>query len=431
MKSQYFLLNSVDGASYSLTPSAYAVLPNIDGTRTASELIGAQPETVGLTSELIEELIRVGFLFESKTENKQELTYAEHENTLFKNLTLHLTYRCNLRCQHCYVRQEFGKELSTAQLQDLIRESAKMGVHRIHFTGGEPFLRRDLRKLVRTVREEQVCLRSIFTNGMLVEQSAGIISEIADSFRTNFYISLDGIGSSHNWFRGSDSSFRKAISSIRFLQDWGFKVVINTILYNGNLGDIAELYEKLKSLRISRWRVDSPFPMGQWRNSRESLEAKTTDEIEVYKQILAMWERDGRPFELELDHLFKYMHGSLGEESYDSNSYVCCDLYRNGCTVWPNGDVSPCGLLYKGHIIGNVVEFPLSEIWESEKMRFYKELRVKDVLSNKCSVCKYLKECGTGCRGNSVFNGLSFDAPDPEICRLYTGRFAEIFEQIS
>src|ERR1700720_1622296 len=62
-----------------------------------------------------------------------------------------LTHRCPLRCPYCSNPLELSRasgELDTASWKRLLGEAAALGVLQVHFSGGEPLVRRDLADLV-------------------------------------------------------------------------------------------------------------------------------------------------------------------------------------------------------------------------------------------------------------------------------------------
>ncbi|HEX6889544.1 MAG TPA: radical SAM protein, partial [Chryseolinea sp.] len=86
-------------------------------------------------------------------------------NTLFDNhgrpinyLRLAVTDRCNLRCFYCMpeegIRYMPKKDLLTFEENTrLISIMASMGITKVRLTGGEPFVRTDLMKLIRNIVE--------------------------------------------------------------------------------------------------------------------------------------------------------------------------------------------------------------------------------------------------------------------------------------
>src|SRR5689334_18365936 len=68
------------------------------------------------------------------------------------SLLAELTYRCPLKCPYCSNPLELARyrsELDTATWKRVLTEAAALGVVQVHFSGGEPLVRRDLPELVR------------------------------------------------------------------------------------------------------------------------------------------------------------------------------------------------------------------------------------------------------------------------------------------
>ncbi|SVB72253.1 uncharacterized protein METZ01_LOCUS225107, partial [marine metagenome] len=67
-----------------------------------------------------------------------------------------LTHRCPLQCPYCSNPVELERssnELETRDWLRVIEQSADMGILHIHFSGGEPTVRKDLEVLVRHAAE--------------------------------------------------------------------------------------------------------------------------------------------------------------------------------------------------------------------------------------------------------------------------------------
>src|SRR5438067_10759920 len=72
------------------------------------------------------------------------------------SLRISVTDRCNIRCFYCMpnenVRFRPRHEILTfEEITRFVRVVAQMGVHRLRLTGGEPLVRTDLPRLVRTL----------------------------------------------------------------------------------------------------------------------------------------------------------------------------------------------------------------------------------------------------------------------------------------
>src|ERR1700751_387101 len=71
-------------------------------------------------------------------------------------LLAELTHRCPLRCPYCSNPLDLSRasaKLDTVTWKRVLSEAAALGVLQVHFSGGEPLVRRDLAELVRHAAE--------------------------------------------------------------------------------------------------------------------------------------------------------------------------------------------------------------------------------------------------------------------------------------
>ena len=112
-----------------------------------------------------------------------------------------ITFRCNLRCKHCYLGQRRFEpaggrnpsvpgELSTAEIKHIIDDVAAAGCLRFLITGGEPFLRPDLLEVVQYAKKKGL-LVILYTNGTLLTQE--IVEQLAKSPPLYLEITLYGM----------------------------------------------------------------------------------------------------------------------------------------------------------------------------------------------------------------------------------------------
>lgn len=88
------------------------------------------------------------------------------------SVLLELSHRCPLRCPYCsnpldLVRR--NAEMPTRDWLRVLEQAAALGVHHVHFSGGEPLVRDDLEQLV--ARGADLGLYSnLITAGTLLSQ---------------------------------------------------------------------------------------------------------------------------------------------------------------------------------------------------------------------------------------------------------------------
>lgn len=71
------------------------------------------------------------------------------------HIIIELTYRCNLRCPHCFVTQD-GALPSMDELRPHLSRLAEILCRKVILTGGEPLLRQDLEVIIALCSEQNI-----------------------------------------------------------------------------------------------------------------------------------------------------------------------------------------------------------------------------------------------------------------------------------
>ncbi|MBR5516709.1 MAG: GTP 3',8-cyclase MoaA [Firmicutes bacterium] len=113
-------------------------------------------------------------------------------------MRISVTDRCNLRCKYCIPEcgvASVGHEniLNFDEITKIVKECAQLGIKKVKITGGEPLVRRELHKLVASIKNtpgiEQVTLT---TNGIFLKEQ---IATLAEAGIDAINISLDTLDS--------------------------------------------------------------------------------------------------------------------------------------------------------------------------------------------------------------------------------------------
>jgi len=138
---------------------------------------------------------------------------------------------CNLTCHHCFIscspkNDSFGY-LSLAEVKSRLEESVRLGVKEYYFTGGEPFLNREMVPiLVETLRYGPA---TVLTNGTVLKD--GWLAELraaeeASLYSLEFRVSIDGFSPETNDPIRGEGTFERAIEGVRKLVEFGFLPII-------------------------------------------------------------------------------------------------------------------------------------------------------------------------------------------------------------
>jgi cyclic pyranopterin phosphate synthase len=107
-----------------------------------------------------------------------------------------VTDRCNFRCQYCMPAEgipwlERSEILSFEEIARLVGLLARMGVHDVRLTGGEPLARRDVARLAAMLAlDPHIHDLSMTTNGFMLERDAAGL--VAAGIR-RFNVSIDSL----------------------------------------------------------------------------------------------------------------------------------------------------------------------------------------------------------------------------------------------
>lgn len=156
-----------------------------------------------------------------------------------------LTYNCNLKCRMCPFWKRSTTDLSLDKEKTILRRIYDSGVCGIAFEGGEPLLRKGLVEILAYARSLPL-QTSLITNGTLLESK---IDAIAPYINGGIYVSLDGIGKTHDLIRGVSGCFKKAIKGIS-ASSKKIPVAINTTIMAENIYEIEDLVRLAKELEV-------------------------------------------------------------------------------------------------------------------------------------------------------------------------------------
>ena len=142
--------------------------------------------------------------------------------------TIEPTFRCNLRCVHCYVNEPVSApelsadEVPLERLLQLIDEIVASGTLTLLLTGGEVLVRPDFPELYRYAHSKGLLI-TIFTNGTMVTDR---IADLFVEHRPDWIeISLYGMTrETYERVTQVPGSYDKCIAGIRRLMDRGLPV---------------------------------------------------------------------------------------------------------------------------------------------------------------------------------------------------------------
>tara|TARA_B100000427_G_scaffold326490_1_gene335258 strand:- start:2121 stop:3263 length:1143 start_codon:yes stop_codon:yes gene_type:complete len=327
---------------------------------------------------------------------KQPLSYYRH---LFKSLIkykqlpsyfiFYPTSRCNLKCSHCFYHDSLNKKFNELTLDEIDKITKTMDpILSLLLTGGEPYLRHDLDKIVKIFYDNtRVPILTIPSNGWYLSKMDKQIKNMMEwcpMITLNQQISIDGIKEDHNNIRmdkqidGPENSFEKAIKTIKHL-----KVMQKT--YNRiNIGIIvtftSENQHKFKNIVEEIFSIAEPdnISINLVRGDPKEKVNKDLD-ISLYKEAVKY--RDNLFYKKKMGGHSRFKGNKLATagrillnnlvyEIYEKKKYITpCYAGNLSGVMYPEGDVYPCEILDNTHKIGNIRDFnyDFKKLWMAKK----------------------------------------------------------------
>ncbi|MBT6492800.1 MAG: radical SAM protein [Deltaproteobacteria bacterium] len=160
-------------------------------------------------------------------------------------LWFHTGTKCNLACDFCLEGSSpSDKRLLTPKLNEIkpfIDEALALGVEQFSFTGGEPFLAKDIIDILDYASRFKPCL--VLTNGTdpLVKRFEALLAlQKKNQHPISFRISIDSADKkTHDQGRGT-GSFAKAFIGMRLLHNHGFNVSLARHMSKEENTDLVE-----------------------------------------------------------------------------------------------------------------------------------------------------------------------------------------------
>ena len=141
---------------------------------------------------------------------------------------------CNLRCSHCFISCSPENHsfwfMERSQVREALDASVGLGVKEYYFTGGEPFMNREMVGIL----EDALRLgpATVLTNATLMpERTVGALAKAAASsiYSLELRVSLDGTNAAMNDAVRGEGAFERCLAGVERLVEAGFLPIITTM----------------------------------------------------------------------------------------------------------------------------------------------------------------------------------------------------------
>ncbi len=311
------------------------------------------------------------------------------------------TPKCNQQCSFCFNRNSFAekgrtgsRELSTQGALKVIGNVAESGVETIRFTGGEPFVRKDLMALCRHAKESGLKVR-LNTNGSFFNQR--LLHDVS-RFADEVFFPLHALDAAEDAGKtGLKGAFTRKLSAMKKLRTHA-KVCAGTIATHDNVLRL-ERFASLAETCCDEWFALRPIPSAGYENQMSLKDA----EMLADKLSSIAPETDCKIY-----HAIPFCSApGMKLSKVAVGASYCGPLYN--LVVRPDGTIVPCYSIQEN--LGNALQDSLREVWETHP--FVKKSRAFGFLPKKCKKCRFKETCMGGCRAAAKIVEGSYSSKDP------------------
>lgn len=302
------------------------------------------------------------------------------------NAHFDVTYRCNERCEHCYLDHDDHGELTLLEIKGVLEQLAEAGVFFLTLSGGEVLMRMDFFDILRHARELGFHVK-VKTNGVMIrEKEADLIRDFGvHAVQISIYSHRAEV---HDAITKLPGSLRRSVAAIRLLKSRGVQVTIANVLMQQNLHDYPGVKVLARELGVEVTTDPTITPKMDGDRSILGFGLESAQLNQVFRDSELVGNIDE----------FCAPPVSADESALDSTA---CSAGHTYCYISPYGDVYPC--VQFPLPCGNVRTEKFLDIWRhSKQMNEVRSIRARDLPT--CSTCAHVGGC-TRCPGLAYMEG--------------------------
>lgn len=322
-----------------------------------------------------------------------------------------LIRRCNLKCRHCYsisADVDFPGELTTAEIFRTMDDLKAAQVPALILSGGEPLMHPDIFEIAD--RSKQLGFStSLSSNGALIDEL--VADRIAATGFDYVGVSLDGIGDTHDRFRGEPGAFAASLRGVRLLVARGVKVGLRFTMTMDNREQFPALLQLMKDEGCSKFYLSHLVYSGRGNKNRADdaqLDVTRSAMLRLFEEAWAdvragsdreyvtgnndadgaylyLWALQARPDRAE------HLRGKLVEWGGNASGV-------NVANIDNLGEVHP-DTFWWDRSVGNVKERAFGKIWPDCSDPVMAGLKARPRrIGGRCGGCRFFDICGGNTR---------------------------------
>jgi heme d1 biosynthesis radical SAM protein NirJ len=322
-----------------------------------------------------------------------------------------LTRRCNLRCRHCYTISadvDFPGELTDDEAMAVLEDLRGFSIPALILSGGEPLSHPSFFTIAERARTLGFPHLALSSNGTKIAENIERIAALGFDY---VGISLDGIGSVNDRFRGIAGAYDDALAGIRACREHGVKVGLRFTLTKDNAALLPDMLALCDAEGIDKFYLSHLVYAGRGdKNRGEDAQHSHTREAMNFL-IDHAWKAIDRGAPLEIvtgnNDADAVWFLRWAERHFDAArvAHLRAHLEAWGgnssgvgvANIDPQGRVHP-DTYWSDYTIGNVRTLPFSALWTGQDAMLALLRQRPRPLKGRCGACAYQAVCGGNTR---------------------------------
>lgn len=307
-------------------------------------------------------------------------------------LNLMVTYRCNFRCKTCFIwEKSSANELSIFEYEKIF---SRLNVNWIDVSGGEIFLRPDIKKVFSLIIKSQTKLALLHfpTNGFFTDKILDGVNYILTNSKAKLVvtISLDGPQETHNFIKGVNS-WRKSIDTykkLKTIKSKQFTVFFGYTINSFNLSKIAETIKELKREILNVDYSDIHINVEHISKHYYANSYLKFDDEMIKNCVNSYMSKRRYKLYNPIDYLEYKYHTYIKRQVGKNRPPVKCRSLINCAFICPQGNIFPCSIYSRS--LGNLKDndYNLYKILNSRQAEILRQAIKKNICPQCWTPCE-------------------------------------------
>jgi len=334
---------------------------------------------------------------------------------------LEITARCNNNCRHCYInlpaidQQAKLKELSLAQINNIVEQAVSKGALWCLLTGGEPLLREDFFDIYLYLKKQGLLI-SVFTNATLInDQHIALFKKYP---ARDIEVTVYGVtAKSYERVTQKPGSYAAFMRGLNLLLENNIKVRFKAMALQSSVDELPQIAAFCREKTKDFFRFDPFLHLRFDGNLKRNAEIKS--ERLSADEIVAVEKADNQ----RCSALEKGCHKLIMLEAEQINCHHLfhCGAGNNSFTVSYDGYFRLCSSLWQADCVYDLKQGNLTEAWESFVPRVRDARSDRKEFLEKCRKCSIINLC-LWCPAHAYLETGRLDEPVDYFCEVAHAR---------